>query len=476
MINRIFFLCFFCFFYISTYAQLEVFSLNNDATPLESLENLIISDLLGCNVQVSNIQFSGNLASVGGFNYYQNNDLCEGQFNLDRGVLMSTGMIDYAIGPNNDGDTSQEWGVQYEDPFVNDYLVDFGVITESADLYDASVLEFDLVASSFISLDFEVIFGSEEYVEWMSPFYADAFCFFVSESNSDIDPNFDLIPQNIMETGSILNISDDANLFCNLENKPISAWTIRPYSEVFNVQGLNECLYVDNQNGQFCDAIGYDGYTTPMLFSFNMIPEAQYHVKIVIVDGAGPALDSGVFLRKSNINANPIIDFIWGEPDYNNVGGATVAFSNISTNNVNFSYFWDFNGDGDVDSTDPNPIYTFDQSGNYIVTLEVLNDCTGLTSSISYDIIIPSVYLDDFTNSSVSVFPNPSKDVCHINISDPNQLYLVDVFDISGRFICNYYVSIQDSKIDVSNLDSGVYFLYVRNEFDLVFSERLIIL
>ena len=66
------------------------------------------------------------------------------------------------------------------------------------------------------SIDFEVIFGSEEYPEWMSPYYADAFCFFVSEINGDIDPNFNSTPQNIMETGDIIN-----NFDCDeIENKP----------------------------------------------------------------------------------------------------------------------------------------------------------------------------------------------------------------------------------------------------------------
>ena len=87
---------------------------------------------------------------------------------------------------------------------------------------------------------------------------------------------------------------------CDIENAPISTWTIRPYSYVFQMSGTNECLYVDNQNGSFCDAIGYDGYTTPMTFNFSLLPQATYHVKMVIVDavsGSWAGLDSGVFIK-----------------------------------------------------------------------------------------------------------------------------------------------------------------------------------
>ena len=86
---------------------------------------------------------------------------------------------------------------------------------------------------------------------------------------------------------------------CEIENKPISAWTIRPESNVFNMPGLNECLYIDNENGNFCDAIGYDGYTIPMLFNLSLEPSANYHIKMVIIDGVSDyfaGLDSGVFI------------------------------------------------------------------------------------------------------------------------------------------------------------------------------------
>lgn len=476
MINKVLFIFLFFFLSIRTSAQLGVTYVNTES--LDNLENLLVSELLGCNVDISNIQFSGNMQSFGSFSYTQNNDICEGGFELDRGILMTNGDLNHAVGPNNDGDDGQAWGAQYVDTFLHNYLVDFGVITQSSDLYDASVLEFDIEASALNSLNFEVVFGSEEYVEWMTPFYADAFCFFVSEVETDIDPNIGAYPQNIMETGDVVNLSPNASLSCNLENKPISVWTIRPYSQIYNTPGLNECLFLDNENGQFCDAIGYDGYTVPMFFNFNMLPGAKYHIKMVIVDGAGPNFDSGVFIKKANTSVDPLIDFTWQEIYNNNLLGTTVSFSNVSSTNMNFSYFWDFDGDGNIDSTEPNPIYTFDESGDYMVTLDVVNDCTGFVSSISYSIAIDteSVNLLDSIMYNVSIFPNPTSHILNISVPDKAEKYTIEFLDLSCRTIYKHLFDQSSAYIDVSSIKSGVYFINIYNGLNIIHTQKLVIL
>ena len=471
MIYRLF-LFIFLFIYSNIHAQLEVSSINiND----EVLENLVISELLGCNVQISNIEYTGNTEAFGSFSYTENQDLCTGGFDLTRGLLMTTGMIDHAVGPNDDGDDGEEWNIQYDDINFSNYLLDNEVILSNVDFFDASILEFDITSSTFNTLDFELIFGSEEYVEWMSPFYADAFCFFVSEVDTDIDPNFDQNPQNIMETGDVLNLDDFMiNNVCEIENKPISTWTVRPYSQVFNAPGVNECLYVDNQNGEFCDAIGYDGYTVPMLFEFNMLPEAIYHVKMVIVDGAGSALDSGVFIRRADETIDSTIDFTWSELEYNDIG-TTISFNNISTVNMNTTFFWDFDTDGIIDSSLMNPSYTFEVPGDYVVTLEVVNNCTGYVSTISYEITIGSTSLSSIDTPVVSIFPNPANDFLNIKITDIATEYDVELIDFSGRVVYSL-INVINPKIDTKSLKSGFYHINIKNESSLFHSEKILIL
>jgi outer membrane protein assembly factor BamB len=50
----------------------------------------------------------------------------------------------------------------------------------------------------------------------------------------------------------------------------------------------------------------------------------------------------------------------------------TVAFTDLSGPNVT-GWQWDFDNDGEIDSTEQNPVYTFSSAGNYTVSLKVTN-------------------------------------------------------------------------------------------------------
>jgi len=476
MIYKIF-ITLFCISFSNTMAQLEV---NTISQTDNSLENFLISELFGCNVEINNIEYIGHSEALGSFNYTPNS-ICVGDFGLDRGLLMTTGMINYAVGPNNNGDDGEEWNVEYEDPFFHNYLIEHEVITSSVDLFDACVLEFDISSSSSLSIDFEVIFGSEEYIEWMSPFYADAFAFFVTEINGDTDPYFDSNPINIMETGNILNVpSSNNNPFgCEIENKPISAWTIRPESDVFNMPGLNECLYIDNENGNFCDAIGYDGYTIPMLFNLSLEPSANYHIKMVIIDGVSDyfaGLDSGVFIKNSNLSEGVIINESLPFFEFN-ISGNTVVFNQTNVLANIIDYAWDFDGDGIIDSNEINPIYVFDSPGNYVVNLEYVDACTGITSYSSYDIIIsgPSSLLSELS-PLVSIFPNPANENLYISLTNLNSESIIQICDLSGRVVYQNLIGDNFHSIDLSSVLSGIYYVMIDNQLNNInYIEKLII-
>ena len=466
-------------------AQLALTSIDVE----ENLQDVMLEYLFGCDVSITNINYSGNSQAIGEFNYIQNDNLCNNYFGMDRGLLMTTGHIMHALGPNNDGDAGQEWNVEYNDQFLHDYLVDFELITPSINLYDAAVLEFNISSSGFTSIDFELIFGSDEYPEWMSPYYSDAFCFFVTEIDQDIDPFFDLNPKNIMELDNMMNYENNPNILeeCDIVNGPISTWMIRPYSYVYQMPGVNECLYLDNQNGDFCDAIGYDGYTMPMNFNFSLFPGATYHVKMVIVDavsGSWAGLDSGIFIKKSDISTSVELDFNWAEPLYTDLGVA-VSFtpSYIDANNL---YYWDFNNDGWTDSNEINPVFVFDQPGEYIVTLQVENSCTGLSESISAELIIgpnnvniiEEVNLDDdIVKDKLTVFPNPVSQFLNVSLENIAQGSQIEIIDLSGQILYDYITHDNTSHIiNVNHITPGVYYLRVAHSSNKTYYKKIMIL
>ena len=62
----------------------------------------------------------------------------------------------------------------------------------------------------------------------------------------------------------------------------------------------------------------------------------------------------------------------------------TVTFTNLSEGSIN-SYAWDFNDDGNVDSTDPNPTYVYNEAGTFDVSLTV----SGLGGTdTTFDVVI----------------------------------------------------------------------------------------
>ena len=67
----------------------------------------------------------------------------------------------------------------------------------------------------------------------------------------------------------------------------------------------------------------------------------------------------------------------------------------------------------------------------------------------------------DYENA-VSVYPNPANDMVNFQINTP--IENVMIFDINGKFVANETAA--DNRINVSNLNNGVYFarLYMNNE------------
>jgi PKD repeat protein len=214
-----------------------------------------------------------------------------------------------------------------------------------------------------------------------------------------------------------------------------------------------------------------------MLFNLTIRPEATYHIKMIILDGVSnywAGLDSGVFIKNISTDNNTSINFNWGEPEYDDVG-TTIYFNNISSTNLNSTYFWDFNNDGDIDSNEINPSYTFEEPGDYIISLDVINNCTGLVNSISYEINIPSIALNDLISENLSIYPNPTHDKLYISFPDSFVQSSIEIIDFSGRVIKE--ISIYSEAIDISNFNKGIYYVNIKDEFNKsIYFEKLIVL
>ena len=76
--------------------------------------------------------------------------------------------------------------------------------------------------------------------------------------------------------------------------------------------------------------------------------------------------------------------------------------------------------------------------------------------------------------SSITVFPNPANDFIQINMDANVGALNFCIFDATGKLVFSQRLLSSSSKIDLSNLSSGAYFIQMANDKG-VFNEKIII-
>ncbi len=236
-------------------------TIDNSLTPQQLVEDTLIS---GC-VDAFNITYTGDAAQtmIG----YFNSSGSSFDTIMSSGIVLASGPVTNAIGPNNSGSISQGMNVP------GDAQLD-ALIPQSTN--DASVLEFDFIPSSD-TLIFKYVFGSDEYLEYVNSSFNDIFAFFLSGPSPF--------------GGSYSN-----------ENIAMIPGTTTPVS-INNVNNVSyPVYYINNGTGATPnnEALQYDGYTVGMYAAAAVIPCETYHIKLAVADAGDSALDSGVFIESGS--------------------------------------------------------------------------------------------------------------------------------------------------------------------------------
>lgn len=266
-------------------AQLTV---NSSPTPAQLVQNV----LLGSGVTATNITYTGNASARGSFSGTSN-------IGFSSGLIMATGNITNAIGPNNSGSESTDFGTSSNDP-------DLSAIA-SLDINDVAILEFDFIPNAD-TIKFRYVFGSEEYMEFANSSYNDAFGFFLSGPNP-------------------------AGGTYNAQNIAIIPGTTTPVT-INNVNALspNAAYYFNNENPAGT-TIEYDGFTVPLTAMAAVSCGQTYHIKIAIADVGDNSYDSGVFIEAGSFSSpgvSIIPQFSYGSQTdtvlYEGCGNACILF------------------------------------------------------------------------------------------------------------------------------------------------------
>jgi gliding motility-associated-like protein len=288
-----------CLCFITGYAQPITTSGANGTTP----EVFLNTNFAGEGVELHNCKFnwsSGviNGSQVGTFTNTNPN------FPFTSGILLTTGNISVAQGPNNSGGESSTTG-------VNIAAIDQDLqqlVSSGYTANNASVLEFNFYSSrneynNVVS--FHYIFGSEEYPEYVCSDYNDVFGFFLygpnpfnCGQNTNVNNNIAIIPGAFDEQGN----STPVAINTLNSGQPGGSY---PASGCASLSNSN--FYYNNNNGQ---VVEYDGYTAywntdsgryiGMTAESTLCPCAEYKMKISIANVSDNAFDSGVFLEQGS--------------------------------------------------------------------------------------------------------------------------------------------------------------------------------
>lgn len=213
----------FLFFVYSLKAQLIT---SYTMTPTQLVQNV----LAGTGITVSNVTYAGSANAIGLFNGSKSN------IGLSKGVILATGAITRAIGPNNDSAANFDFGLPGD--------ADLGSIVNPTLTFDAAVLEFDFIPSSDTVI-FKYVFGSEEYPLFVDSAYNDVFGFFISGPGisgpySNSSKNIAIIPGTSLPV-NIHNINSKKTpvilLIMEMVQKPLRF----PMDKLFDIMDL-QCL------------------------------------------------------------------------------------------------------------------------------------------------------------------------------------------------------------------------------------------
>ena len=262
-ITKVVILVFFVFIGSSVTAQLQI-SQNG------TVAQWVTSVLLGQGISVSNITYTGSSQSIGLFATGNTT----GNLGISAGVVLSTGkVVDLPGNASVNASTNTSGGS--DSSLAN-------LITQN--INDAAVLEFDFVPSSD-TIEFNFVFGSEEYPEYVNSFN-DVFGFFITGINP---------------TGSTGFMYNDYNiaLVPGTTNTPVSIYNVNNGST--NSGPCTNCqFYVNNSSGNF---VKLDGFTTVLKAVAAVYPCSSYHIKIAIGDAGDHVYDSGVFLEMGSFSS-----------------------------------------------------------------------------------------------------------------------------------------------------------------------------
>ncbi len=250
----------------------------------QPIEHYINDILVGTGIEVGNVKFVGMVGSLGQFE-------AEAKIiGVGSGLVLSTGLVDSIVGPNDaPGFTSlatlpptkeQQWDIRNGDK-------DLSRLAKGRTT-DIAIVEFDFVPIKNV-LEFNYVFASEEYIEYVGSTFNDVFAFFLSGETMKRKVNLATIPfaNTPVSVNTINNKSNTIYFRKNEQKVGIVKKTLTKKEKLADMMDLRSQLQ-------------FDGLTPVLKVRYDVVPYKKYHIKIAIGDVGDAAYDSGVFIEANS--------------------------------------------------------------------------------------------------------------------------------------------------------------------------------
>ncbi|NNE29292.1 MAG: hypothetical protein HKN16_06630, partial [Saprospiraceae bacterium] len=238
------------------------------------LPNLVVDGSWSAQALIEQVFIGGgcfdiqNVSAAGSYGYFSSGASSVG---FNEGIILSTGNVATAPGPNNSEGTSGS-AQGGSDP-------DLAAITTNT-VFDYTVIEFDFTPT-INNVSFSYSFASEEYCEWVNSGFNDVFGFFISGPGLSGGFTNDGVNIAVLPSGQSITI--------NTVNNTLNSGLFVPSS--------SSCGATPNPD------ISFDGFTVPLgVFSEVQVCET-YHIRLLIGDAGDSIFDSAVFLGGETFKA-----------------------------------------------------------------------------------------------------------------------------------------------------------------------------
>jgi len=408
------------FFLLSFFStQAQYIEVDDSYTAQQLVEDVFIgTGNLSC-IEVTNITFSNYYNFGGGQMSYGYFSKGNSDFNLDEGVLLTTGKATSAMGPNNsllsEGPPGNAW------PGDTDLEQAVGM----TNTVNATVLEFDFVSYTN-RISFDYIFASEQYLTSGSSNqcnYTDAFAFLIKRVNVD-EPYMNLAVVPGTSTPVAVNTVRGPGGLC------------QPINEEY-FEGFNEEEHPINYNGQ----------TVVMTAQTDIVAGELYHIKLVIADQGNNLYDSAVFLKGGSFSSGKI-DL--GSDRLINNGNPICEGENFEINATTpnaDTYQW--YRDGILIPGATAAIYQATETGNYEVNIGFTNATCYLIGNIRVEFTQNPVVNN---TSLIQCEGNGTNTVFNLTLAEST------IIQNSNNFTFRYYESFLNANNSQNNIPNPNYY------------------